>query len=72
MAQQFKAANVSLGGIGVQRHFKSRPYGPTLLSRLDSLAKVGLPIWVTELDYTDSDPQERAHALEDVLTAAFR
>ena len=72
MARQFMAAKAPLYGIGVQGHFHSRPQGPIILGRLDQLAKLGLPIWVTELDYSNSNDQERADALEDALTAFFR
>ncbi|PVD26377.1 hypothetical protein C0Q70_14051 [Pomacea canaliculata] len=50
--QQFKAANVSLYGLGAQCHFadEANPNVAGMKQHLDTLAQVGLPIWATELD----------------------
>lgn len=63
-----------LHGIGVQGHFdkRNRPTGQEIHQRLDKLAAIGLPIWVTELDYADSDEMARAEFLEEAVTAFFR
>ncbi|XP_067939969.1 anti-sigma-I factor RsgI6-like [Watersipora subatra] len=71
MIREFVAAKAPVSGIGVQGHFSARPEGPILLNRLDELAKLNLPIWITELDYTVKDNQQRADGLEDALTAFF-
>lgn len=72
MAKEFQAANVPLDGIGVQSHLSGQPQASIILKRLDRLATLGLPIWVTELDYANKKAQQRADVLEDVLTAYFR
>jgi len=71
-AQSFMSAKVPLDGLGAQGHFNGRPSGPAILDRLDRLAVLGLPIWITELDYANSNDQERADGLEDALLAFFR
>ena len=72
MANQFKSVKVPLGGIGAQGHFNYRPKPELVIDRLDRLAKIGLPIWITELDYTTKSDRDRANVLEDLLTAFFR
>ncbi|KAH9520347.1 Anti-sigma-I factor RsgI6 [Bulinus truncatus] len=71
--QQFQAANVGLGAVGVQSHFhKYTEPDPTLLKqRLDILAKAGLPIWITELDLHAQDETTRADWYERVLRLYF-
>ncbi|XP_046337947.2 endo-1,4-beta-xylanase 3-like [Haliotis rufescens] len=72
-AKAFKKANVGLGGMGLQSHF--RPYtrpDPTLLkTRLDKLASVGLPLWITELDLVHHDDNVRADWYERALRTYF-
>ncbi len=65
------ASNAPVGGIGAQGHF-----GPTvspLLTeiRLDSLAELGLPIWITEYDSVNPDELVRADNLEMLYRIAF-
>ncbi|CAL1542287.1 unnamed protein product [Lymnaea stagnalis] len=71
--KQFKAANVGLGGVGVQSHFhRYEAPDPTLLKhRLDLLAQPGLPIWVTELDLAAPDENTRADWYETALRLYF-
>ena len=70
--QQFKAANVGLGGVGVQSHFYDAEPNPDVLqSRLDYLASAGLPIWITELDMPVHSDDVRADRLEKVLRLYF-
>ncbi|XP_012939485.1 endo-1,4-beta-xylanase 3 [Aplysia californica] len=66
---RFKAANVGLGGIGVQSHLQDyvEPNVDVINARLDVLAKAGLPIFITELDQSASDEHTRANWLEKVL-----
>ena len=71
-AKEFLKAGVPLEGLGVQGHFNSALSGPEILAKLDEVATVGLPIWVTELDYVNADDQKRADFLEDALYAFFR
>uniref|UniRef100_A0A2C9LC69 GH10 domain-containing protein n=1 Tax=Biomphalaria glabrata TaxID=6526 RepID=A0A2C9LC69_BIOGL len=71
--QQFKAANVGLGGVGVQSHMPSniRP-SPTLLKhRLDILAQAGVPMWATELDLMAHDDNSRADWYEIIWRVFF-
>merc|ERR1712176_382944 len=63
-----------IDGIGVQSHFKDaeRNVDPVQVqSKLDSLAELGLPIWVTELDIAQWDAKSRAKHLSYFLRAAF-
>ncbi|PVD26941.1 hypothetical protein C0Q70_12089 [Pomacea canaliculata] len=70
---KFKAANVGLYGMGVQVHFlKGQEPSPTLVKeRLDTLAKVGVPLWVTELSAQDDDPNREADFYERGLRALY-
>ncbi|XP_025102300.1 uncharacterized protein LOC112568938 [Pomacea canaliculata] len=70
---KFKAANVSLYGMGVQVHFlKGQEPSPTLVKeRLDTLAQVGVPLWVTELSAEDDDPNREADFFERGLRALY-
>merc|ERR1712076_196750 len=49
-ARTLLASNTPLHGIGIQSHIKSAPDMTTIAYRLDRVAEVGLPIWITELD----------------------
>ncbi|CAL1545357.1 unnamed protein product [Lymnaea stagnalis] len=70
---EFKAANVGLGAVGVQSHFPSyQAPDPTLMkNRLDLLAQPGLPIWITELDLSAHDENTRADWYETALRLYF-
>jgi GH35 family endo-1,4-beta-xylanase len=51
--------------IGVQGHFWGSTVDPLqILARLDQLAVLGLPIWVTEYDTEDADAVARGEKLE--------
>ncbi|XP_050404821.1 uncharacterized protein LOC126820755 [Patella vulgata] len=72
-ALKFKNSNTGIYGIGVQCHFpaNSAP-NPTLIkAHLDTLAQAGLPIWVTELDVSSTDENERADWYETALRAFY-
>lgn len=58
--------------MGVQSHLSGDPLGGILLDRLDRLSAVGLPIFITELDYVNADVNIRAQKLEEALIAYFR
>merc|ERR1711990_1407543 len=63
-----------IDGIGVQSHFKDaeRNVDPVQVqAKLDSLAELGLLIWVTELDVAQWDVNSRAKHLAHFLRAAF-
>ncbi|KAK7105034.1 uncharacterized protein [Littorina saxatilis] len=71
--QRFKAANVGLYGMGVQCHFGNEvdPDATLIKQRLDILAQVGVPIWVTELDVMSADENRRADFYEHALRALY-
>ena len=61
---------IEVEAIGTQGHFDAvDPWA--IWNRLDKLAALGLPIWITEMDVVRADPVERADALEGALTAAY-
>jgi len=57
--------------IGVQCHMEANYNRWGMLSHLDSLAELGLPIWVTEFDVPQADEYLRANELEDFYRIAF-
>ena len=59
-----KASEAVKAGLAVNTQLK-------FLFQLDSLAELGLPIWVTELDITQWDAKSRAKHLSYFLRAAF-
>jgi GH35 family endo-1,4-beta-xylanase len=69
--QSLLASNAPVGGIGCQGHFGST-VDPTLTEqRLDSLAQLGIPIWITEYDSLNADENVRADNLETLYRMAF-
>lgn len=65
------ASNAPVGGIGAQGHFGAN-VNPLLTDiRLDSLAELGLPIWITEYDSENADENIRANNLEMLYRVAF-
>ncbi|XP_066273255.1 anti-sigma-I factor RsgI6-like [Branchiostoma lanceolatum] len=68
---EFLANGAPVGGIGVQGHFRTRPDPVLIKTRLDLLASSGLPIWVTELDFSEPDQSVKADGYEDAMRAAF-
>ncbi|XP_041351370.1 endo-1,4-beta-xylanase 3-like isoform X2 [Gigantopelta aegis] len=72
-ALQFQAAGVGLYGIGAQCHFNDGTIpSPTILkARLDTLAEVGLPIWVTELSIVSDNYTKLADMFETVLRVLY-
>ncbi|XP_055876275.1 uncharacterized protein LOC106075843 [Biomphalaria glabrata] len=71
--QQFKAANVGLGGVGVQSHMPSntKPSPTALKHRLDILAQAGVPMWATEMDMVVHDENSRADWYEIIWRVFF-
>lgn len=65
------ASNAPVQAIGVQGHFGSTVDPATTESRFDSLAQLGLPIWVTEYDSLNADENVRADNLETLYRLAF-
>jgi len=59
-----------IDGIGLQGHFNGvDPWAVKL--RLDKMAQLGLPLWVTEFDVKQADENDRADALEALMRTAF-
>ena len=44
------SSNAPIDGIGAQGHFGATINPTTTEARIDSLAQLGLPIWITEYD----------------------
>ncbi|WP_265445301.1 endo-1,4-beta-xylanase [Acetivibrio straminisolvens] len=60
-----------IDGIGVQGHFDEEVDPLVVKARLDNLATLGIPIWVTEYDSTTPDVNKRAENLENLYRIAF-
>ncbi|XP_076077303.1 anti-sigma-I factor RsgI6-like [Mytilus galloprovincialis] len=70
--KRFKDSGVPIYGMGVQSHFKTSHLDMDVLKyRLDKVAEVGLPIWITELSILDTNANDKATALDDVMTLYF-
>lgn len=69
--QDLRARGAEVQGIGVQCHFGDAVDPILTLQRLDKLAQLNLPIWVTEYDCVHPDPEQRAAALENLYRAAY-
>lgn len=65
------SSNAPIDGIGVQGHFGATINPLVTESRLDSIAELGLPIWVTEFDSSNADENVRADNLEMLYRIAF-
>jgi GH35 family endo-1,4-beta-xylanase len=65
------ASNAPVNGIGAQGHFGSTVNPLLTEARLDSLAELGLPIWITEYDSVNADQNVRADNLEALYRIAF-
>ncbi|RXE57948.1 endo-1,4-beta-xylanase [Acetivibrio mesophilus] len=60
-----------IDGIGVQGHFDEAVDPLVVKARLDNLATLGIPIWVTEYDSKTPDVNKRAENLENLYRIAF-
>ncbi len=69
--QQLIAQGAEVNGIGAQGHFGSVVEPLTVLDRLDNLATLGLPIWISEYDSVNPDENVRADNLETLYRIAF-
>jgi len=65
------ASNAPVGGIGAQGHFGATINPLVTEARIDSLAELGLPIWITEYDSLNADQNIRADNLEMLYRLAF-
>jgi endo-1,4-beta-xylanase len=57
--------------VGVQAHLPDNFNRILFMNVLDDLATLGLPIWLTEFDTSQADPDLRASELEDLYRIAF-
>ncbi|WP_231730818.1 endo-1,4-beta-xylanase [Bacillus sp. AM 13(2015)] len=68
---ELRQLGAPIEAIGVQGHFEERVDPVIVKERLDVLAELGLPIWVTEYDSVHPDPNRRADNLEALYRVAF-
>jgi len=71
MAYDLAAQGAPIHGLGVQCHMSTGFSPVAVKARFDSVAEVGLPIWVTEFDVTQPDENIRADELESFYRIAF-
>jgi len=69
--QDLLAEGAPVQAIGAQGHFGDVVDPVATESRLDSLAELGLPIWITEYDSVNTNESVRADNLETVYRLAF-
>jgi len=69
--QSLLASNAPVQAIGAQGHFGSTIDPALTESRIDSLAQLGLPLWITEYDSSNADEFVRADNLEKLYRLAF-
>ncbi|KAK6194979.1 hypothetical protein SNE40_000501 [Patella caerulea] len=67
----FKSAGVPVSGMGIQSHLGGNVDVSVIKRRLDEVAKVGYPIWITELDINQGDNHRKAQHYEDVMRLYF-
>ena len=72
--RQLISQGAPIGGIGIQGHIWNEdilatPY--VIKQRLDKLATLGLPIWITEFDVAQADANKNADLLELVYRTAY-
>jgi endo-1,4-beta-xylanase len=63
-----------IDGVGIQGHiwFEDILKHPEVIKqRLDKIAELGLPIWISEFDVVDKDPSVRADKMELVYRTAY-
>lgn len=68
---QLEADGAQIDNLGVQCHMNTDDTIEEINQRLNSVAELGYPIWVTEFDVADPDPTVRAQAVEDFYRTAF-
>jgi GH35 family endo-1,4-beta-xylanase len=69
--QDLIASNAVVGGIGAQGHFGSTVNPSLTEARIDKLATLNIPIWITEYDSLNADEYVRADNLEILYRLAF-
>lgn len=69
--QWLQSRGARIDGIGVQAHLPGVVEPFTILSRLDELSSLNIPIWITEFDVADPDPEVRADQLEMFYRLAY-
>lgn len=69
--QWIQSQGGTVDGIGVQAHLPGVVEPFTILSRLDELGTLGLPIWITEFDVASPDENVRADQLETFYRLAY-
>ncbi len=69
--QDLIAQGAEVNGIGAQGHFGAIVEPLSVLDKLDNLATLGLPIWVSEYDSVNPDANVRADNLEKLYRIAF-
>jgi endo-1,4-beta-xylanase len=57
--------------IGIECYNMSEFNPDTIMARLDSMAELGLPLWITQLRINEADVNLRAEKLEKVLRTAY-
>ncbi|XP_050366037.1 endo-1,4-beta-xylanase 5 [Argentina anserina] len=69
--RELQQGGVSMDGIGLEGHF-TQPNPPLMRAIIDKLATLGLPIWLTEVDVSNTlDKKTQAIYLEQVLREGF-
>ncbi|KAF5448964.1 hypothetical protein F2P56_029454 [Juglans regia] len=69
--RELERDGVSMDGIGLEGHFDV-PNPPLIRATIDRLATLGLPIWLTEVDISNTlDKEQQAIYLEEVLREGF-
>ncbi|ELU14298.1 hypothetical protein CAPTEDRAFT_142887 [Capitella teleta] len=74
MEQQIRAyqkRGVPVGGIGIQSHLSDLQDADLTWFRLDRLAELGLPLWISELDDKHTNLEQRAEIYEKGLTLYY-
>ncbi|KAK7116827.1 anti-sigma-I factor RsgI6-like [Littorina saxatilis] len=71
-SQKFLSQGVPLQALGLQGHFhETVPDPQRMMLYLDHVAQAGLPLWVTELDVQQQDPDVRADYYDTALRVLF-
>jgi len=71
LIRSLQAQKIPLGGIGVQAHFRQDVTADQMQRSLDTLAKLGLPIKITEFSAVGDTEQKQAQTLSDLYRVAF-
>ncbi len=69
--QELLDQGVPLGGIGIQAHLVGPLNIPYMVQVLDTLAKFGLPLKITEVSVNVADEAQQAQILADIYKTAF-